>query len=46
MLALALPVLAHRLLTSTDAMFARRTPEDVLRDVLACVPVPRARPGA
>lgn len=43
--ALVLPVLAHRLLLTPDAMLARRTPEDVLGGVLASVPVPRARGG-
>jgi MoxR-like ATPase len=44
--ALVLPVLAHRLLPTADAMLARRTAEDVLGGVLASVPVPRARGGA
>jgi MoxR-like ATPase len=42
---LALPVLAHRLLSSGDAQVARRTPEDVVTSLLAHVPVPRARAG-
>ena len=37
---LAVPVLAHRLLLSPDAQLARRTVEDVVRDVLQRVPVP------
>ena len=37
---LAHAVLAHRLLPSTDAQLARRTPEDVVAEVLAEVPVP------
>ena len=37
---LAVPVLAHRLLLSPDAQLARRTVEDVVRDVLERVPVP------
>jgi MoxR-like ATPase len=44
--ALVLPVLAHRLLPTPDAMLARRTSEDVLGGVLASVPVPRPRAGA
>jgi len=43
---LALAVLAHRLLPSTDAQLARRTPEDVVAQVLAEVPVPRPRATA
>jgi MoxR-like ATPase len=44
--ALVHPVLAHRLLTTTNAMLARRTAENVLDGILASVPVPRARAGA
>lgn len=44
--ALVLPVLAHRLLPTADAMLARRTAEDVLAGVLSSVPVPRPRAGA
>ena len=44
--ALAHGVLAHRLLPSTDAQLARRTPEDVVGQVLAEVPVPRPRATA
>ncbi|NLT57056.1 MAG: MoxR family ATPase [Actinomycetales bacterium] len=44
--ALALPVLAHRLLPSGDAQVARRSPEDVVSTLLAHVPVPRARASA
>jgi MoxR-like ATPase len=40
---LAIPVLAHRLLPSTDARLAGRSVTDTLRAVLAAVPVP---PGA
>ena len=40
---LARPVLAHRLLPSTDAQLSRRTPEDVVSAVLSQVPVPRPR---
>jgi MoxR-like ATPase len=40
--ALSVPVLAHRLIASTDAQISRRNPEAVLRDLLARVPV---RPG-
>jgi MoxR-like ATPase len=43
---LAHAVLAHRLLPSTDAQLARRTPEDVVTAVLAEVPVPRPRATA
>jgi MoxR-like ATPase len=43
---LANAVLAHRLLPSTDAQLARRTPEDVVSAVLAEVPVPRPRATA
>ncbi len=38
--ALALPVLAHRLLPSAEAQIARRPPETVVADVVARVPVP------
>jgi MoxR-like ATPase len=38
--ALAVPVLAHRLLLSAEAQVARRTTEAVVSDVLASVPVP------
>jgi MoxR-like ATPase len=34
------PVLAHRLLLARDAVIDRRTPEEVLREVVATVPVP------
>ena len=37
---LAVPVLAHRLLLSPDAQLARRTVEDVVRDVVERVAVP------
>ena len=40
---LAQPVLAHRLLLSTEARMARRTPQDVLAALVASTPVPRAR---
>jgi MoxR-like ATPase len=43
---LAHAVLAHRLLPSTDAQLARRSPEDVVASVLAEVPVPRPRATA
>jgi MoxR-like ATPase len=43
---LANAVLAHRLLPSTDAQLARRSPEDVVSTVLAEVPVPRPRATA
>ena len=38
--ALAVPVLAHRLILSPDAQLARRTPEQVVEHLLARVPVP------
>ncbi len=41
---LVVPVLAHRLLLSHDAVIARRDAEDVLRDVVAAVPVPAELP--
>ena len=43
---LAHAVLAHRLLPSTDAQLARRSPEDVVSALLAEVPVPRPRQTA
>jgi MoxR-like ATPase len=42
LLALAEPVLAHRLLLSADAQIARRPVTAVLADILAAVPVPAA----
>ncbi len=44
--ALALSVLAHRVLPSTDATIGQRRPEDVLAALLAQVPVPRSRATA
>jgi MoxR-like ATPase len=44
--ALALPVLAHRLLPSADAQLSRRSPEDVVTTLLAHVPIPRSRATA
>jgi MoxR-like ATPase len=41
--ALAVPVLAHRLLLTADATLARRGAEQVVRDLLATVPVLRGR---
>jgi MoxR-like ATPase len=38
--ALIAPVLAHRLILSRDAVIDRRDPDDVLREVVATVPVP------
>ncbi|MCU1692007.1 MAG: ATPase [Frankiales bacterium] len=43
--ALALPVLAHRLLTTAEAQVSRRTAEDVVADLLARVPVSDAAPA-
>jgi MoxR-like ATPase len=37
---LAAPVLAHRLLPTAEAQIARRTPEQVVRDLVARVPIP------
>ena len=34
------PVLAHRLLLARDAVIDGREPDDVLREVVAAVPVP------
>jgi MoxR-like ATPase len=42
---LAAPVLAHRLLLTSDAEVRGRTPADVVAEVLGRVPVPRAEPG-
>jgi MoxR-like ATPase len=42
--ALAIPVLAHRLLPTAEAQISRRTTNDVLTDLLERVPVPA--PGA
>jgi len=41
--ALALPVLAHRLLPSAEALVARRQPEDVLAGIVEQVPLPQHR---
>src|SRR5215831_11986664 len=41
--ALALPVLAHRLLPSAEAMVARELPEQVLAAIVAKVPLPQLR---
>ena len=43
--ALAVPVLAHRLLLSRDAVIERRDPDDVLREIVAGVPVPAESRG-
>jgi len=42
--ALVAPVLAHRLLLSRDAVIERRDTEEVLRAVVATVPVPAEAP--
>jgi MoxR-like ATPase len=42
---LAVPVLAHRLLTTAEAQIARRTPADVVRGILRNVPVPAPPPA-
>ena len=45
-LAVAVPVLAHRLLLTPDAQAARRSPVDIVRAVVARTPVPApARPA-
>jgi MoxR-like ATPase len=41
--ALALPVLAHRLLPSAEALLARQLPEQVLAAIVAKVPLPQLR---
>jgi MoxR-like ATPase len=41
--AMAVPVLAHRLLLTPDAALARRGPEQIVTDLLATVPVLRGR---
>ena len=41
--ALAVPVLAHRLLLTADAALARRDAEQVVTSLLSSVPVPRGR---
>jgi MoxR-like ATPase len=42
-LALALPVLAHRLLPSAEALVARQLPEQVLATIVGQVPLPQFR---
>ena len=37
---LAGPVLAHRLLPTAEAQISRRTPEDVIQEILGVVPLP------
>jgi MoxR-like ATPase len=45
-LAVAVPVLAHRLLLTPDAQASRRSPVDIVRAVVARIPVPApARPA-
>jgi MoxR-like ATPase len=41
--ALALPVLAHRLLASAEALVARQMPEQVLAAIVGQVPLPQLR---
>ncbi|QPP09330.1 MoxR family ATPase [Streptomyces bathyalis] len=43
---LAVPVLAHRLLPTSQAQLSRRTAEQVVTEILQRVPVPTAAPGA
>jgi MoxR-like ATPase len=44
--AVAVPVLAHRLLLTPDAQANRRSPVDIVRTLVARTPVPTpARPG-
>jgi MoxR-like ATPase len=38
--ALAIPVLAHRLLTTAEAQIARRSATAIVRDILRSVPLP------
>ncbi|NLU74562.1 MoxR family ATPase [Streptomyces sp. HNM0575] len=42
---LAVPVLAHRLLPTSQAQLSRRTAEQVVEEILQRVPVPTAAPG-
>jgi MoxR-like ATPase len=42
-LALVVPVLAHRVLPNTEAHLAGRSAEKILRDILSNVPMPQAR---
>jgi len=42
--ALAVPVLAHRLLPTAEAQIGRRTPEQVVQEIVARVPVPAGAP--
>ena len=44
--ALAVPVLAHRLLPSAEASLSRRSPEAVVTDLLTRVPVPEPSGGS
>jgi MoxR-like ATPase len=39
---LAVPVLAHRILPTAESQIARRTTEQVVADIVARVPLPRA----
>ena len=43
MQALALPVLAHRLLPSAEAVVTRQAPEQVLAAIVERVPLPQLR---
>jgi MoxR-like ATPase len=43
--ALAVPVLAHRLLPTAETQIARRTPADIVRGLLGTVAVPAPPPG-
>lgn len=43
---LAVPVLSHRLLPTSQAQLSRRTAEQVVTEILQRVPVPTAAPGA
>lgn len=40
---LAVPVLCHRLMPAAEAIMAGKTAEDILREILADLPVPPAR---
>ncbi|SCK24555.1 MoxR family ATPase [Streptomyces sp. WMMB 322] len=43
---LAVPVMAHRLLPTSQAQLSRRTAEQVVAEIIQRVPVPTAAPGA
>jgi MoxR-like ATPase len=43
---LAVPVLAHRLLTTGEAQIARRRPEAIVADLVASLSLPAGQPGS